>query len=64
MDLRKWGYKFFREPKWAVFWYLMTGTLCAFTCLILSRTRFLPRDDGMALLLGFLVPIVTIASKN
>ena len=64
MDLRKWGHRFYREPKWAVLWYLTTGSLCAFTCLILSRTGFLPWDDGTALLLGFFVPIVTYSFKE
>jgi tetratricopeptide (TPR) repeat protein len=64
MNLRKWGYKFTREHKWAVFWYLMTGTLCALTCLGLSRTGYLPWDDMTALLLGFFVPIVTYGFKE
>jgi len=64
MGLKKWGYKFYREPKWAVFWYLMAGTLCALTCLALSRTGFLPWDDVTALLLGSFVPIVTYSFKE
>jgi tetratricopeptide (TPR) repeat protein len=64
MSLRKWGYKFARVRKWAIFWYLMTGTLCALTCLALSRTGFLPWDDVTALLLGFFVPIVTYSFKE
>ncbi len=64
MSLRKWGYKFSRERKWAVVWYLMTGSLCALTCLALSRTGFLPWDDVTALLLGFFVPIVTYSFKE
>jgi tetratricopeptide (TPR) repeat protein len=64
MNLRKWGYKFARESRWAVFWYLMTGTLCAVTCLGLSRTGYLPWDDMTALLLGFFVPIVTYGFKE
>ncbi|MBN2228097.1 MAG: hypothetical protein JW779_00790 [Candidatus Thorarchaeota archaeon] len=64
MSLRKWGYKFYKEPKWAVFWYLTTGTLCALTCLALSRAGFLPWDDVTALLLGFFVPVVTYAFKE
>jgi tetratricopeptide (TPR) repeat protein len=64
MSLRKWGYKVYREPRWAVFWYLTTGTLCALTCLALSRTGYLPWDDGTALLLGFFVPIVIYAFKE
>ncbi|TFG27219.1 tetratricopeptide repeat protein [Candidatus Thorarchaeota archaeon] len=64
LSLRKWGYKFSRERKWAVFWYLMTGTLCGLTCLVLSRTGFLPWDDVAAFLLGFFVPIVTYSFKE
>ncbi|MFW9927299.1 MAG: tetratricopeptide repeat protein [Candidatus Thorarchaeota archaeon] len=64
MSLRKWGYKFYREPRWAVFWYLMVGVLCALTCLALSRTGFLPWDDVTALLLGFFVPIVVYSFKE
>ena len=64
MSLRKWGYKFYKEPKWAIFWYLITGTLCALTCLALSRTGYLPWDDVTALLLGFFVPVVTYGFKE
>jgi tetratricopeptide (TPR) repeat protein len=64
VSLKKWGYKFYREPRWAVFWYLMTGVLCALTCLVLSRARFLPWDDVTALLLGFFVPIVVYGFKE
>ncbi len=64
MSLRKWGYKFYREPKWAVFWYLLTGTLTALTCLVLSRLGFLPWNDVTALLLGFFVPIVVYGFKE
>ena len=64
MSLRKWGYKFYKEPKWVAFWYLMTGVLCALTCLVLSRTGFLPWDDLTALLLGFFVPIVVYGFKE
>lgn len=64
MSLRKWGYKFYKEPKWAVVWYLTTGTLCAITCLVLSRTGYLPWDDVTAILLGFFVPIVVYSFKE
>ncbi|TFF96533.1 tetratricopeptide repeat protein [Candidatus Thorarchaeota archaeon] len=64
MSLRKWGYRFYKEPGWAVVWYLTTGTLCAVTCLILSRAGYLPWDDVTALLLGFFVPIVTYSFKE
>ena len=64
MSVQKWGYKFSRERKWAVVWYLMTGTLCGLTCLVLSRTGFLPWNDVTAFLLGFFVPIVTYSFKE
>ena len=64
MSLQKWGHKFSREGKWAVVWYLITGFLCALTCLVLSRAGFLPWDDVTALLLGFFVPIVTYSFKE
>ena len=64
MSLRKWGYKFYKEPKWAVVWYLTTGTLCAITCLALSRAGYLPWDDLTAILLGFFVPIVVYSFKE
>jgi tetratricopeptide (TPR) repeat protein len=64
MNLRKWGYKFYHEPRWAAFWYLMTGILCALTCLTLSRTGYLPWDDVTALLLGFFVPVLTYGFKE
>jgi tetratricopeptide (TPR) repeat protein len=64
MSLRKWGYRFYKEPKWAVVWYLTTGTLSALTCLVLSRFGYLPWDDGTALLLGFFVPIVMYGFKE
>ena len=64
MSLRKWGYKFYKEPKWAVVWYLTTGTLCAITCFALSRAGYLPWDDLTAILLGFFVPIVVYSFKE
>ena len=64
MDAKKWLYKINKEPRWIVTWYLTTGVLCAITCLVLSRTGFLPWDDVTALLLGFFVPIVTYSFKE
>lgn len=64
MDAKKWLYKINKEPKWIVTWYLTTGVLCALTCLVLSRTGYLPWDDITALLLGFFVPIVTYSFKE
>ncbi|MGY5871604.1 MAG: tetratricopeptide repeat protein [Candidatus Thorarchaeota archaeon] len=64
MDTKKWLYKINKEPKWVVTWYLTTGVLCALTCLVLSRTGYLPWDDITALLLGFFVPIVIYSFKE
>lgn len=64
MDTKKWLHKINKEPKWIVTWFLTTGVLCALTCLILSRTGFLPWDDVTALLLGFFVPVVTYTIKE
>lgn len=64
MDAKKWLYKINKEPKWIVTWYLTTGVLCALTCLVLSRTGYLPWDDVTALLLGFFVPVVTYSLKD
>ena len=64
MDTKKWLYKINKEPKWIVTWFLTTGILCALTCLLLSRTGYLPWDDVTALLLGFFVPVVTYTIKE
>lgn len=64
MDTKKWLYKINKEPKWIVTWFLTTGVLCGLTCLILSRTGYLPWDDMTAFLLGFFVPIVTYSFKE
>ncbi|MFW9844032.1 MAG: tetratricopeptide repeat protein [Candidatus Thorarchaeota archaeon] len=64
MDLKKWLYKINKEPRWIVTWYLTTGILCGLTCLILSRTGYLPWDDLTAFLLGFFVPVVTYTIKE
>ena len=64
MDTKKWLYKINKEPKWIITWFLTTGFLCALTCLILSRTGYLPWDDITALLLGFFVPVVTYTIKE
>ncbi|MGY5859877.1 MAG: tetratricopeptide repeat protein [Candidatus Thorarchaeota archaeon] len=64
MDMKKWLFKINNEPKWVVAWFLTTGVLCALTCLVLSRTGYLPWDDVTALLLGFFVPVVTYTIKE
>ncbi len=64
MDTKKWLYKINKEPKWIVTWFLTAGILCALTCLVLSRTGYLPWDDTTALLLGFFVPVVTYTIKE